>query len=253
MKNAVVTGGASGIGLEFVKLLIDDNYKVFIVDNNKENLDGLHNIICSDKFQPIKLDLSKVTSPKIIHEKLKKENIDVLINNAGFGTFGKFYKTKWERDAEMINLHVLNTAHLTKLFLKDMIKRNDGKILNISSVAAFQPGPMMSLYYATKAFILHFTEAISNEVKDKNITISVLCPGQTKTNFQDYVSTKKNKISFNTGSPIEVAKYGYNALKNNITVSVPGFMNKIIVLLNRLLPRSTSVNLVRYIQEKNRD
>ena len=253
MKNAVVTGGASGIGLEFVKLLIDDNYKVFIVDNNKENLDGLHNIICSDKFQPIKLDLSKVTSPKIIHDKLKKENIDVLINNAGFGTFGKFYKTKWERDAEMINLHVLNTAHLTKLFLKDMIKRNDGKILNISSVAAFQPGPMMSLYYATKAFILHFTEAISNEVKDKNITISVLCPGQTKTNFQDYVSTKKNKISFNTGSPIEVAKYGYNALKNNITVSVPGFMNKLIVLLNRLLPRSTSVNLVRYIQEKNRD
>jgi len=253
MKNAVVTGGASGIGLEFVKLLIDDNYKVFIVDNNKENLDGLHNIICSDKFQPIKLDLSKVTSPKIIHDKLKKENIDVLINNAGFGTFGKFYKTKWERDAEMINLHVLNTAHLTKLFLKDMIKRNDGKILNISSVAAFQPGPMMSLYYATKAFILHFTEAISNEVKDKNITISVLCPGQTKTNFQDYVSTKKNKISFNTGCPIEVAKCGYNALKNNITVSVPGFMNKIIVLLNRLLPRSTSVNLVRYIQEKNRD
>tara|TARA_B100000212_G_scaffold132608_1_gene99490 strand:+ start:37 stop:798 length:762 start_codon:yes stop_codon:yes gene_type:complete len=253
MKNAVVTGGASGIGLEFVKLLIDDNYKVFIVDNNKENLDGLHNIICSDKFQPIKLDLSKVTSPKIIHEKLKKENIDVLINNAGFGTFGKFYKTKWERDAEMINLHVLNTAHLTKLFLKDMIKRNDGKILNISSVAAFQPGPMMSLYYATKAFILHFTEAISNEVKDKNITISVLCPGQTKTNFQEYVSTKKNKISFNTGCPIEVAKCGYNALKNNITVSVPGFMNKIIVLLNRLLPRSTSVNLVRYIQEKNRD
>ena len=253
MKNAVVTGGASGIGLEFVKLLIDDNYKVFIVDNNKENLDGLHNIIRSDKFQPIKLDLSKVTSPKIIHDKLKKENIDVLINNAGFGTFGKFYKTKWERDAEMINLHVLNTAHLTKLFLKDMIKRNDGKILNISSVAAFQPGPMMSLYYATKAFILHFTEAISNEVKDKNITISVLCPGQTKTNFQDYVSTKKNKISFNTGCPIEVAKCGYNALKNNITVSVPGFMNKIIVLLNRLLPRSTSVNLVRYIQEKNRD
>ena len=253
MKNAVVTGGASGIGLEFVKLLIDDNYKVFIVDNNKENLDGLHNIICSDKFQPIKLDLSKVTSPKIIHDKLKKEKIDVLINNAGFGTFGKFYKTKWERDAEMINLHVLNTAHLTKLFLKDMIKRNDGKILNISSVAAFQPGPMMSLYYATKAFILHFTEAISNEVKDKNITISVLCPGQTKTNFQDYVSTKKNKISFNTGCPIEVAKCGYNALKNNITVSVPGFMNKIIVLLNRLLPRSTSVNLVRYIQEKNRD
>ena len=94
------------------------------------------------------------------------------------------------KDRDMINLHVLNTTHLTKLFLKDMVK-NEGKILNISSVAAFQPGPLMSLYYATKAFILHFTEAISNEVKDKNISISVLCPGQTSTNFQKNVSTKK--------------------------------------------------------------
>tara|TARA_Y100000768_G_scaffold388545_1_gene385122 strand:- start:2697 stop:3458 length:762 start_codon:yes stop_codon:yes gene_type:complete len=253
MKTAVVTGGASGIGLEFVKLLIKDDYKVFIVDNNKENLSELNNIISKNKFQSIRLDLAKRKSPKKIYKKLKNENIEVLINNAGFGTFGKFYKTEWKREAEMINLHVLNTAHLTKLFLKDMIKKNNGKILNIASVAAFQPGPMMSLYYATKAFILHFTEAISNEVKDKNISISVLCPGQTKTNFQESVSSKKNKINFNTSCPIKVAKYGYKALKNNITVSVPGFLNKIIVFLNRILPRSTSTNLVRYIQEKNRD
>ena len=153
----------------------------------------------------------------------------------------------------MINLHVLNTTHLTKLFLKDMVKKNKGKILNIASVAAFQPGPLMSLYYATKAFILHFTEAISNEVKDKNISISVLCPGQTNTNFQQHVSSKKNKINFNTGCPVKVAKYGYRALKNNITVSVPGLINKFIVFLGRILPRSTSTNLVRYIQEKNRD
>ena len=253
MKTAVVTGGASGIGLEFVKLLIKDDYKVFIVDNNKENLSELNNIISKNKFQSIRLDLAKRKSPKKIYKKLKNENIEVLINNAGFGTFGKFYKTEWKREAEMINLHVLNTAHLTKLFLKDMIKKNNGKILNIASVAAFQPGPMMSLYYATKAFILHFTEAISNEVKDKNISISVLCPGQTKTNFQESVSSKKNKINFNTSCPIKVAKYGYNALKKNITVSVPGFLNKIIVFLNRILPRSTSTNLIRYIQEKNRD
>ena len=253
MKTSVVTGGASGIGLEFVKLLLNDNYKVFVIDNNKENLSELNNIISKNKFQSIRLDLAKRKSPKKIYKKLKNENIEVLINNAGFGTFGKFYKTEWKREAEMINLHVLNTAHLTKLFLKDMIKKNNGKILNIASIAAFQPGPMMSLYYATKAFILHFTEAISNEVKDKNISISVLCPGQTNTNFQESVSSKKNKINFNTSCPIKVAKYGYNALKKNITVSVPGFLNKIIVFLNRILPRSTSTNLVRYIQEKNRD
>jgi len=253
MKTSIVTGGASGIGLEFVKLLLEDNYKVFIIDNNKENLENLDNKLKSKNFECIYQDMSKTKSPKKIYDKLKKKDIDILINNAGFGTFGKFYKTKWKVEKKMINLHVLNTTHLTKLFLKDMVKRNDGKILNIASVAAFQPGPLMSLYYATKAFILHFTEAISNEVKDKNISISVLCPGQTKTNFQQHVSSKKNKINFNTGCPVKVAKYGYKALKNNITVSVPGLINKFVVFLGRILPRSTSTNLVRYIQEKNRD
>ena len=110
----------------------------------------------------------------------------------------------------------------------------------------------MALYYATKAYILHFTEAISNEIKDKNITISVLCPGQTSTGFQKHVSTKKNTIKFNTASPVKVAKYGYNALKKNVTVSIPGIFNKFLVNLNRILPRSWSTNIVRYIQEKNR-
>jgi len=253
MKTAIVTGGASGIGLEFVKLLVNDDYKVFVVDNSKENLNRLKSKFDPKNIETINQDLSKTDSPEKIYKNLKNKNIDVLINNAGFGTFGKFHNSDWKRDRDMINLHVLNTTHLTKLFLKDMVKKNEGKILNISSVAAFQPGPLMSLYYATKAFILHFTEAISNEVKDKNISISVLCPGQTSTNFQKNVSTKKNKIKFNTGCPIKVAKYGYDSLKKNTTVSVPGFWNKVIVFLVRILPRSTSTNLVRYIQEKNRD
>tara|TARA_Y100000768_G_C23983047_1_gene687034 strand:- start:2657 stop:3418 length:762 start_codon:yes stop_codon:yes gene_type:complete len=253
MKTAVVTGGASGIGLEFVKLLISDNYKVYVVDNSQENLSKLSSILNSKYFETILQDLSKTDSPEKLYKILKNKDIDVLINNAGFGTFGKFHKTDWEIEKDMINLHVLNTTHLTKLFLKDMVKKNEGKILNIASVAAFQPGPLMSLYYATKAYILHFTEAISNEVKDKNICISVLCPGQTKTNFQKNVSTKKNKIKFNTACPIKVAKYGYESLKRNVTVSVPGFWNNFIIFLGRLLPRSTSTNLVRYIQEKNRD
>ena len=253
MKTAVVTGGASGIGLEFVKLLINDNYKVYVVDNSKENLSKLPSKLKSKNIETIHKDLSKTDSPEKLYKILKKENIDVLINNAGIGTFGKFHNTEWKIEKDMINLHVLNTTHLTKVFLKDMVKKNEGKIINIASVAAFQPGPLMSLYYATKAYILHFTEAISNEVKDKNICISVLCPGQTKTNFQKNVSSKKDKIKFNTACPIKVAKYGYESLKKNVTVSVPGFWNNIIIFLGRLLPRSTSTNLVRYIQEKNRD
>ena len=253
MKTAVVTGGASGIGLEFVKLLISDNYKVFVVDNSKKNLSELSSKLKLKHIESIHQDLSKTDSPEKLYKILKKENIDVLINNAGFGTFGKFYKTDWKKEKDMINLHVLNTTYLTKLFLRDMIKKNEGKILNIASVAAFQPGPLMSLYYATKAYILHFTEAISNEVKDKNISISVLCPGQTKTNFQKNVSSKRNKINFNTASPVKVAKYGYESLKKNVTISVPGFWNNLIVFLVRILPRSTSTSIVRYIQEKNRD
>ena len=253
MKTSVVTGGASGIGLEFVKLLLNDNYKVFIIDNNEKNLKNLKSKLNSSNFSCINKDLSERSSPMKIYEKLKDQKIDILINNAGFGTFGKFYKTNWKIEEKMINLHVLNTTLLTKLFLKDMVKRNEGKILNISSVAAFQPGPLMSLYYATKAYILHFTEAISNEVKDKNISISVLCPGQTNTNFQKNVSSKKNRINFSSSSPEKVAKYGYDSLKNNITLAVPGYLNKLIVFLNRILPRSSSTNIVRFIQEKNRN
>ena len=253
MKTSVVTGGASGIGLELVKLLIEDNYKVFIVDNNKNNLKQLKKSLNPKHFVGIKEDMSCLSSPKKIYKKLKNENIDVLINSAGFGDYGKFHKTDWEKEEKMINLHVVNTTHLTKLFLKDMVKKNDGKIMNISSVAAFQPGPLMSLYYATKAYILHFTEAIANEVKDKNICISALCPGQTKTNFQKNVSSKKNKIMFNVSCPVKVAKYGYKALKANDTISIPGDFNKFLVFLNRLLPRSVVTKIVRYIQEKNRN
>tara|TARA_X000000368_G_scaffold74703_1_gene55132 strand:- start:909 stop:1670 length:762 start_codon:yes stop_codon:yes gene_type:complete len=253
MKTSVVTGGASGIGLELVKLLIKDNYKVFVVDNSKENLKKLEKSLNPKHFVAIEEDMSSLSSPKKIYRKLKDENIEVLINNAGFGDYGKFHKTDWEKEEKMINLHVVNTTHLTKLFLKDMVKKNSGKIMNVSSIAAFQPGPLMSLYYATKAYILHFTEAIANEVKDNNICISVLCPGQTKTNFQKNVSSKQNKIMFNASCPVKVAKYGYRALKANDTISIPGNFNKFLVFLNRLLPRSIVIKIVRYIQEKNRN
>lgn len=253
MKTSVVTGGASGIGLELSKLLIEDNYKVFIIDNNSKNLQKLKTYLDPNSFEGIKQDMSSVSSPKKIYNKLKDKNIEVLVNNAGFGDFGKFHKSDWKRDEKMINLHVLNTTHLTKLFLQDMVKKNNGKILNISSVAAFQPGPLMSLYYATKAYILHFTEAIADEVKDKNICISALCPGQTNTNFQKSVSSKKNKIKFNTSCPVKVAKYGYEELKANNTIIIPGYFNKFLVFLNRLLPRNIVTKIVRYIQEKNRN
>ena len=123
MKTSVVTGGASGIGLELSKLLIKDNYKVYIVDNNVKNLLKLKKFLNPTSYEGINEDMSLVSSPKKIYNKLKDKNIEVLINNAGFGDFGKFHKSEWKKGKKMINLHVLNTTHLTKLFLKDMVKK----------------------------------------------------------------------------------------------------------------------------------
>ena len=156
MKTSLVTGGASGIGLEFVKLLLKDKYKVFIIDNSDKNLKNLKYNLNSSNYKSIKEDLSDIKSPEKIYNKLKNENIDILINNAGFGTYGKFYETEWDIEKKMINLHVLNTTYLTKLFLKDMIKKNRGKILNIASLAAFQPGAFNGFILCYKSIYITF-------------------------------------------------------------------------------------------------
>jgi len=255
-KTSIVTGGGSGLGLEFVKLLLNDDFYVIVIDYNKEHLENIKKIIDKEKNDQISLiqkDLSKPNAALEIYNKLKNIKIDILINNAGFGLFGKFYNTNWEVEKKMIMLHVLCTTEMTKLFLKDMIKRNNGKILNMSSLAAFQPGPLMSIYYSTKTYILHFSEAIANELKDTSVSITVLCPGQTKTDFQRKVSSKKVKISFNISSAKEVAEYGYNALKKGKVVAVPGLFNKILSSIHRFIPRSFATRLMRKIQEKNRD
>ena len=152
-KISIVTGGASGLGYEFVKLLLKDNYNVIIIDNNKHELETVKLNIEKkylNKITLINKDLSKHNASLDIYNKLRNKNIEILINNAGFGLFGKFVTTNWEVEKNMIMLHVMCTTELTKLFLKNMTKRKKGKILNMSSLAAFQPGPLMSIYYSTK-------------------------------------------------------------------------------------------------------
>jgi len=154
----------------------------------------------------------------------------------------------------MLNLHIHTTTHLTKLFLQQMIARNSGKILNIASLAAFQPGPLMALYYASKAYILSFSEAIANELKGTGVSITVLCPGQTKTAFQNSVSKTSSDVSsgFYSGCPKKVAERGYAAMLKGKTVLVPGRFNKFLSFLPRVVPRSFATTMVRKIQEKNR-
>ena len=255
-KFSIVTGGASGLGFEFVKLLLIDKYNVVVIDNDKKELNNIKSKINFKHNKKIILmhkDLSNPDSSIEIFKELKNKNIEVLINNAGFGLFGKFKDTNWKIERNMIMVHVMCTTEMTKLFLNNMIENKKGRILNMASLAAFQPGPLMSIYYSTKAFILHFSESISNELKGSGVTVTVLCPGQTRTNFQKKVSSREKKINFNFSTAEEVAKYGYEAMMNGKTIAIPGIINKILSTIHRFIPRSLATKLMRKIQEKNRN
>lgn len=257
-QTAVVTGAASGLGYELMLLLAKDKYDLVLIDVDKEKLTQVKSNIeqeynCS--VQIITTDLSAIDSADFVYSKIKNKSIDVLINNAGFGVFGSFTDTSWQIESNMLHLHIITVTHLTKLVLKNMVAQNSGKILNVSSLAAFMPGPMMALYYASKSYLLSFSEAIANELKGTGVSVTALCPGQTKTGFQKVVSnaSSENKISFNIACPVEVAAYGYKAMLKGKVVAVPGIFNKFLSNLPRFLTRNRVRCIVRGIQDKNRD
>ncbi|MBU3821164.1 SDR family oxidoreductase [Flavobacteriaceae bacterium XHP0103] len=257
-KTALVTGAASGLGYELATLLAKDAYKLILVDIDDESLARVKAEL-ERKFKVEVVTLIKDLSTKEVAEgimqDIKGEPIDVLINNAGFGLFGSFVDTDWERESEMLHVHILTTTHLTKLVLEGMVKRGSGKILNMSSLAAFQPGPLMAIYYASKGYMLSFSEAIANELKGTGVTVTALCPGPTKTAFQKTVSAdaSKNKITFNMASAEEVATYGYKAMQKGKTVAIPGIFNKFLATIHRFVSRGMAAKIVRNIQEKNRN
>ena len=257
-KTALITGGASGLGYELVLLFAKDNYGLVLVDIDSDKLLETKKEIESTYQVPVQImakDLSQVNISEEIVSELGETQIDALVNNAGFGAFGAFHEVDWERQEQMLNLHVMTTTHLTKLILDGMVKRGSGMILNLSSLAGFQPGPLMSLYYATKGYILSFSEAIANELKGTGVTVTALCPGPTKTSFQQVVSSasSENKITFNMANAKDVAAYGYKAMKKGKSVAIPGGLNKILGTLPRFVPRNMATQIVRRIQEKNRE
>lgn len=257
-KTALVTGAASGLGYELSLLLAKDGYNLILIDVDASNLEISKTEILKSNTIEVTLivkNLSEPSAAQDIFNQIKETPIDVLINNAGFGLFGKFADTEWEREMEMLQLHVITATHLVKLILTGMLEQNSGKILNVSSLAGFQPGPLMSIYYASKAYMLSFSQAISNELIGTGVTATVLCPGPTKTAFQEVVSgnTSNNKIAFNMACAKEVAIYGYKAMHKGKTVAVPGAFNKFLAGLPRILSRNGAAAIVRKLQEKNRD
>ncbi|MDO7138291.1 SDR family NAD(P)-dependent oxidoreductase [Algibacter lectus] len=257
MKTALVTGAASGLGYELTLLLAKDAYKLILVDIDSAKLADVQiEVETQFNVEVITLikDLSLPNISQDIINDIGDASIDVLINNAGFGLFGTFAETNWERESAMLNVHVMTTTHLTKLVLEGMVKRGSGKILNMASLAAFQPGPLMSIYYASKSYMLSFSEAIANELKGTGVTVTALCPGPTKTAFQETVSedANDNKITFNMACAKEVALYGYKAMLKGKSYAIPGRFNKVLAVIPRFITRNAATSIVRKLQAKNR-
>lgn len=258
-KTALVTGAASGLGREFARLLASDGYRLILVDADREGLEKeggyLEREFGVTAWLHI-LDLARAEAAGKLWEKISEKRIDILINNAGFGLYGFFYETDWELEKSMLNLHVMTLTGLTKLVLAGMINRGSGRILNVSSLAAFQPGPLMSVYYASKAYILSFSEALANELKGTAVTVTVLAPGWFRTNFQKttakYSDVEESRSKWHTATAEKVALKGYRAMMKGKVLVVPGMANKLMSMVPRVLPRRTMTSVIRRIQEKLR-
>ena len=218
---ALITGASSGIGKDMAIYLSSLGHEVILVSRDDEALNKVQKNI-KGKSRVIVMDLNDKNNCIKLHKMVEKDNIDILINNAGFGTFGEFIDTSLDKELDMINVNITAVHILTKLFLKDFVKRDSGYILNVSSSAAFQPGPLMATYYSTKAYVLRLTTALYEELRKikSNVHVSVLCPGPVKTNFNN-VANVKFEIKSTTSE--YVAKYAIDKMFKNKLIIVPTF------------------------------
>lgn len=251
IKYALVTGGSTGIGYELAKLLAADGYTLILVARDNGELDRAAGLISTQsgvKVMTIAKDLFEPKNAFDLVEEISSQGIiiDVLVNDAGQGLYGEFKDTDINRELDIINLNIAATVILTKGFLKNMVDRGEGKILNLASIAGKTPGPLQSVYHGTKAFIHSFTEAIRSEVKDSGVTVTSLLPGATDTDFFNKADMldAKNVKEGELADPAKVAKDGYDALMNNEDMVVSGTKNKIQVGLSNVLPDSVVADQV---------
>lgn len=254
-KTVLITGATSGIGYELAKLFARDGYHLVLVARDQQALERVAGEMARGYTAGAKLiakDLSLPLSAEEIFTEVQRNGIivDVLVNNAGFGMLGPFAQTDLERELAMMQVHMVSLTHLTKLCLKGMLERREGKILNVASTAAFQPGPLMAVYYASKSYVLSFSEALANEARGSGVTVSVLCPGPTRTAFLHRAgmnpSQMFDRMAMDAGS---VAASAYKGLARGQTVIIPGFMNRVFAFTVRIAPRAWVTSVIRRIQE----
>lgn len=233
----LITGASSGIGLELAKIFAFHKYNLILISRNTEKLEELANNLENEylsKVYVIGKDLSKVGAAKEIFDKVMNMQlkVDILINNAGIGSVGFFHEIDIDKDSEIMQLNIVALTEMTKLFSREMVKRKKGKILNVASTGAFSPGPFTAVYYASKAYVLSFSEAIRMELRNHNIIVTTLCPGATRTNFGKNAGKKDLPNAMEAKS---VAIAAFIGLKNNKEIVVPGLQNKILIKLPKKL------------------
>jgi short-subunit dehydrogenase len=256
-QTALITGASGGIGYELAKLFARDHYNLVLVARSTAKLSEVAAALQSQFAVTVKtvaLDLAALPAAKFLFEQLQREGVavDVLVNNAGFGGFGEFAGMPEEEILGQIQLNITALTHLSRLFLPSMLARRSGKIMNVASTAAFQPGPLMAVYYATKAYVLSFSEALANEVAGSGVVVSCFCPGATDTGFAKRAGTEDSRL-FRKLRPMSaevVARDGYRGLMAGRTLVISGVQNWLVAESVRFAPRKMVTAVSRWVAEK---
>jgi short-subunit dehydrogenase len=254
-QTALITGASAGIGVDLAECFAKDGYNLIITARTESALREVADRIAKAHgvmVTPIACDLGAIGAGARLAAEIEQRKlaVDVLVNNAGFGQTGSFATTTIEPQLGMVDLNVRALVELTHIYWKDMLRKKRGGILNVASTAAFQPGPLMSIYYASKAFVLSFTEALWEEARGTGVHVSCLCPGPTVSKFHDRAGTDKTRL-FSTAKPMPsmaVAQKGYDAFQRNKRVIVTGALNKTLAVTSGLAPHGILMRVVRHLQ-----
>ena len=247
---ALVTGASAGIGKEIARVLAAD-HDLVLSARRADELAALAAELAPAACTVVPADLADPAAPQLIFDAVGRP-LDVLVNNAGFGDFGFFAAADLSKQLRMVQVNCTALTELTHRFLPGMIEKKGGRVLNVGSVAGFQPGPLMAVYYATKAYVNSLSQALSNELAGTGVTVTCLCPGPTRTEFAAAAGRREGK-SFSVAQRLtarDVAEIGVAAMKRGTPVVVPGFGNKLLIAAERFLPRGAVVRAVRWMQQK---
>jgi uncharacterized protein len=255
MSTVLITGASGGIGYELAKLFARDHHNLILIARSGDKLAQIATELRAQNVtvKTIALDLATPLAPKFLFDQLQTEGvaIDILINNAGFGAFGEFAQMSADVIFGQIQLNITSLTELTRLFLPAMLARRTGRIMNVASTAGFQPGPLMAVYYATKAYVISFSEALANEVRNSGVTVTCFCPGATHTGFAKRAGNDKSRVFKQLGAMnVErVALDGYRAVMEGRTLAISGAHNWLVAQSTRFAPRKLVTAISRWISE----